>query len=174
MICHTLITTANSPGSGGARNLIQPGVVIRCEASTIVDDGDSQGAVKNTKPIDLVIPRCESMQQFPVLTQTGTHSTLERIMSGSPYRNLLDRHIQTIVAVIIAGLIGWAGIALQEMQKSIASMAVQISTLQAEVSTLRQAGQTQYTQTEASRDWERYYTDMQEIRARVRSLEQGK
>lgn len=89
-------------------------------------------------------------------------------------RQSFEKHIQTVVAIVIAGLIGWAGLSLQDVHKSIASMTVQIATLQAEVTTLREISQGQYTQAEASKDWGRYYQDMKEVRARIRALEQSR
>lgn len=89
-------------------------------------------------------------------------------------RDTVEKHIQTVVVIITAGLIAWAGMSLQEVHKSIASMTVQISTLQSEVTTLREISQGQYTQAEASKDWGRYYQDMKEVRERIRALEQSR
>lgn len=86
-------------------------------------------------------------------------------------RSGLERHVQTLISLGIAALIGWAGMTLQDMQTSIASMSVQIQQLQTEVTNLRQLNNDRYPQTQASQDWARNRQELDEIRARLRAVE---
>lgn len=87
-------------------------------------------------------------------------------------RSVFEQHAQTIISLGIVALLGWGGMTLNEMQKQIAGMSAQMATLQTEVSTLRQLDRDRYTSTKASEDWGRNREEMNDLRARVRTLEQ--
>lgn len=87
-------------------------------------------------------------------------------------RSLFEQHAQTILSVIVAALIGWAGITLQDMQKDMAALTTQIATLQTEVTNLRQLNQDRYSLNQAAQDWNRNRQEIDDIRARLRTLEQ--
>ena len=92
-------------------------------------------------------------------------------MSTQSDRSIFEQHAQTIIALIIAALIGWAGVSLQDMQQSMASMSTQIQNLQHEVTNLRQINQDRYSMGQAVQDWSRNRQEMDQVRDRLRDLE---
>jgi predicted nucleic acid-binding Zn-ribbon protein len=92
-------------------------------------------------------------------------------MSTQSDRSIFEQHAQTIIALIIAALIGWAGVSLQDMQQSMASMSTQIQNLQHEVTNLRQINQDRYSMGQAVQDWGRNRQEMDQVRDRLRDLE---
>jgi predicted nucleic acid-binding Zn-ribbon protein len=93
------------------------------------------------------------------------------MMSTQSDRSIFEQHAQTIIALIIAALIGWAGVSLQDMQQSMASMSTQIQNLQHEVTNLRQINQDRYSMGQAVQDWGRNRQEMDQVRDRLRDLE---
>lgn len=54
-----------------------------------------------------------------------------------PYpRPAMERHIQTVLAALIVGLVGWVGFTLTSMSSQQAAMIVQVSRLESDVSRL--------------------------------------
>jgi hypothetical protein len=92
-------------------------------------------------------------------------------VTDRPETSRFEQHTQTIIALIIAALIGWAGLSLQDMQQSMASMSTQIQNLQHEVTNLRQLNQDRYSMGQAVQDWGRNRQEMDQVRDRLRDLE---
>ena len=87
--------------------------------------------------------------------------------------SVFERHAQTLISTIIAALVLWVGITMQNMQTSIASMTVQIQQLQTEVATLRQKNGDRYTASQAVTDWNRNRNELDEVRQRLRDVERS-
>lgn len=92
-------------------------------------------------------------------------------MSDQADRSILEQHMQTLISVVVAALIGWAGLTLQTMQQDVATLTTKIETLQSEVSRLRQLDQDRYSNTQAAQDWARNRLELDDIRKRLRDLE---
>lgn len=82
--------------------------------------------------------------------------------------------MQTIMAFVVVGLLGWAGFTLQEVQKQMAGMSAQMAALQSEVTNLRQLNQDRYPNSQATLDWARNRQEIDEIRGRLRELEKAR
>jgi len=88
-----------------------------------------------------------------------------------PTPSTLERHVQTLLGIIVVGLISWTGVSLNSMQQNVAGMIVKIEQLQSEVSHLRQLSSDRYTSQQAGNDWGRNRVEMDEIRQRLREVE---
>lgn len=88
-----------------------------------------------------------------------------------PTPRALERHVQTLLGVIVVGLISWTGVSLNSMQQNVAGMIVKIEQLQSEVAYLRQFSADRYTAQQAGNDWSRNRVEMDEIRQRLREVE---
>lgn len=99
---------------------------------------------------------------------------LNKYMSNDidmPTPRALERHVQTVLGVIVVGLISWTGVSLNKMQQNVAGMTVKIEQLQTEVAYLRQFSADRYTSQQAGNDWNRNRVEMDEIRQRLRAVE---
>lgn len=48
-------------------------------------------------------------------------------------RNNIERHLQTLIVVIVVGLLGWVGTTVQETQVAVAKLSVEIEFLKTEI-----------------------------------------
>lgn len=56
------------------------------------------------------------------------------MMSDNPAQRIsMERHLQTVIVVIIVGLLGWVGVTVQETQVAVAQISVEIEYLKIEV-----------------------------------------
>lgn len=85
--------------------------------------------------------------------------------------SVFERHAQTVISTLVAGLVFWVGVTMQDMQKSLAGMTVHIQNLQTEVATLRIKNGDRYTATQALTDWNRNKQELDDIRLRLRDVE---
>jgi|GEM_PF-5875960 len=96
-------------------------------------------------------------------------------MPPTPERpSLLEQHAQTLIMVIVIGLLGWVGMTLNTLQTNVAQMTAKIESLQSEVQYLRTLNDDRYSAKQAERDWAQNRREMEQIRDRIRILETGK
>lgn len=90
-------------------------------------------------------------------------------------KTAVERHIQTAMAVVLLGVLGWVGLAVTEQQKSMARMEVQTATLKEAVQdvklNLRAATADRYTSTEAERAHARCQERMNLLEQRLGDLQ---
>jgi hypothetical protein len=79
-------------------------------------------------------------------------------------RSMWERHVQTVVSIIIAGVVAWVGKTVQDQSVQIAEMRVEIRSLQ----TLATG---QYTAARASADLAVRDAQIADLRDRIRVLE---
>lgn len=82
-----------------------------------------------------------------------------------------ERHVQTAIAVVLVGLVGWVGLTLQGQGIAIARMETQIIGLQAQVTALSAATADRYTSTRAATDLAVRDREIEDLRTRIRDLE---
>lgn len=95
-------------------------------------------------------------------------------MPGDENKGVMERHAQTLISLVIAGLIGWVGLSLQELQNNAAAVAVEIQNIKSEVSVIRTQSANQYSIAQAARDWDRNRRELDDLRTRIRDLERKK
>lgn len=90
-------------------------------------------------------------------------------------KTAVERHIQTAMAVVLLGVLGWVGLAVTEQQKSMARMEVQAATLKEAVQdvkvSLRAATADRYTAQEAERAHARCQDRMNLLEQRMGDLQ---
>lgn len=89
--------------------------------------------------------------------------------SESP--TMFEQHAQTGLTLAIVGLLGWVGVTLSSLQTTVAAMAVEIKSLQAQVQEMKAAAGDRYTKTQADRDWAQNRREIDQIHQRLRILE---
>jgi len=88
--------------------------------------------------------------------------------------SILEQHAQTLIMVIVIGLLGWVGMTLNTLQTNVAQMTAKIESLQSEVQYLRTLNDDRYSAKQAERDWAQARREMELIKDRLRILETGK
>lgn len=87
--------------------------------------------------------------------------------------SLLEQHAQTLIMVIVIGLLSWVGMTLNGLQTTVAQMTAKIESLQSEVQYLRAMNSDRYTAEQAARDWQQNRRELDDIKDRLRKLETG-
>lgn len=85
--------------------------------------------------------------------------------------SIFERQLQTGVSIVMVGLLGWAGLSLNELQKSAATMAVEIQHIKDRLQAVDIENNDIYTQTQATRDWAKNQQDLSELKRRIWKLE---
>ena len=83
-------------------------------------------------------------------------------------RSAVERHAQSLLLVIVAGLIGWVGLSISSMGQMIARLEERVTYMTTQISDLKNGN---YTQTDAVRDIGRVDGRIDELSGRVQRLE---
>lgn len=88
---------------------------------------------------------------------------------------MLERHIQTVLAAMMIGLIAWVGVSVTSSRETIAALKVTTTALEKTVydmkTEIRQAVYNNYTDTDATRDKADIKRQIHEVTSRVQHLE---
>lgn len=84
----------------------------------------------------------------------------------------LERHAQTLIGVIITGLIFWMGVTIQNQSTTLAGMRAELNGMQAQLTLYSQQTQDRYTAARAVADFQVRDQALSDLRDRVRELEQ--
>lgn len=93
---------------------------------------------------------------------------------SSGEQTILEQHAQTIIMVIVIGLLSWVGMTLNGLQTTVAQMTAKIELLQSEVQYLRAMNGDRYTAEQAARDWQQNRRELDDIKERINRLEAGR
>ena len=87
----------------------------------------------------------------------------------------MERHIQTVLAAMMIGLIAWVGISVTSSRETIAGLKVTTSQLEKTVSDMktevRQAVYNNYTDVDAQRDKTEIKREIHDVKNRLNNLE---
>ena len=86
-----------------------------------------------------------------------------------------ERHVQSLLLVVVAGLIGWAGMSISSTASDVAAMSVQIASLKEDLRDLRAELREQvaasYPRVQADTDLGQIHGRLDDHEARLRMLE---
>jgi Tfp pilus assembly protein PilV len=91
-----------------------------------------------------------------------------------PQPSAIERHAQTLIGVVITGLIFWMGVTIQDQSTTLAGMRAELNGMQAQLSLYAQQTQDRYTASRASTDFAARDQVIADLRERVLMLEQGR
>ena len=83
----------------------------------------------------------------------------------------LERHFQSIIGVIVIGVLGWVGYNVNDTAKQIAVLGTQLEALQEQVDDLKEGTRERYTKTDAARDFLLRDSNINSLLARIDRLE---
>lgn len=83
----------------------------------------------------------------------------------------LERHAQTLIGTVIAALVLWVGLTMQQQSVGIAELRVEVTNLRGQVSSLQSATADRYTAARAASDLAARDREINDLRDRVRTLE---
>ncbi len=86
-------------------------------------------------------------------------------------KSALERHAQTIVGALILAAVLWGGNTLQNVSVEVATLKVEITSLNTQIGLLQGLTSDRYTKQDATRDFRVRDAAMDELKARVRELE---
>jgi hypothetical protein len=86
--------------------------------------------------------------------------------------SVLERHAQTLIGVVVASLVLWIGVTIQQQSVSLAEMRVEITNLRSQLASYSTQTADRYTSARAAQDFAARDREYADLRDRVRSLEQ--
>lgn len=83
----------------------------------------------------------------------------------------LERHAQTIIGVVVAGLLGWVGVTVQDLTTTVARMEEKIIGLNRQIEILQSQTRDRYTKQDAERDLGIVRQTLEDHGDRIKQLE---
>lgn len=93
---------------------------------------------------------------------------------NSPTRgSTLERHAQTLIGLVVAALLGWVGMTVQDLTTTVARMEEKIVSLERQIDILQANTRDRYTKQDASRDLGVVQKMLDDHAERIRRLERS-
>lgn len=91
--------------------------------------------------------------------------------SGASGGTALERHAQTLIGIVVASLLGWVGVTVQDLTTTVARMEEKIVSLERQIDILQSNTRDRYTKQDASRDFGVFQKILDDHAERIRRLE---
>lgn len=100
------------------------------------------------------------------MSQTGNETAAQR--------TALERHAQTLIGIIIAGVLGWVGLTVQSLTTTVARMEEKIAGLERQIDILQSSTRDRYTRQDAARDLDLVRKVLDDHGERIKQLERDR
>jgi len=86
-------------------------------------------------------------------------------------KSSLERHVQSLIGVLVVGLLGWVGLTLQTMTESVARLEEKVAGLERQLDFLQGQTRDRYTRGDATRDFDVMRKVLDDHADRIKTLE---